>query len=152
MNKVRFLMIAVVALMALNIAILAFFLTRNKPARREGPKKVIIERLRFDVQQVAAYDALILKHRADIAPKDKALSDARQAIYSLLKTNSYAAKDSLTAVVGRLQIEVEQAHFAHFEGIKQLCRPDQRADFDALADDLAVYFPLKKGKRNNENQ
>jgi periplasmic protein CpxP/Spy len=152
MSKTRFLTLAVVALVALNVAVLAFLLVGRRPHRPPIVREIIVEHLHFDAQQVANYDRLIEKHRAEIDQKDTELVAARQAIYQLLKAEDFVKKDSLIAEVGRLQMAVEQIHFAHFQDIKKLCRPEQRANFDALVDNLAAYFPMKKGPKKNRKQ
>jgi periplasmic protein CpxP/Spy len=153
MNKTRFLTLAVVGLIALNIGMIAFFLSKKmQPHRGDGPRKIIVERLHFDQKQVGEYEKLIQKHRADIRQKEAELVAARQAIYNQLLDEDYSKNDSLTAQVGRLQTAVEQIHFAHFRDIKSLCRPDQIKDFDALVGDLAAYFPRSKGRKKFDNQ
>jgi hypothetical protein len=142
MNKTRFFWLAIIVLVALNLVTLF----RRMPPPPEGPRKIIIERLHFDKEQATAYGQLIEKHRADIRQKDEAIAAARQAIYSLLPGNDFSKKDSLIAEVGRLQTEVEQLHFAHFQDIKKLCREEQLADFAALSRDLEQLFNRPKPK------
>lgn len=143
MNKTRFLWVAIVALLLLNIVTL---FRLKPPPPPEGPRKIIIERLHFNQPQVAAYDQLIERHRADIQQKDEAIAAARQAIYSLLPGDDFSKKDSLIAEVGRLQAEVEHLHFAHFQDIKKLCRQDQLEDFAKLAAELEQLFNRPKPK------
>ena len=150
MNKTRFLKFAVTALVLLNIGSTAFFLMRKPPPN--GPKKIIIDRLHFDANQVADYEKLIKKHRTEIIQKDAELSAARQAIYQQLLMEDFSKKDSLIAQVGQLQEAVEQIHFAHFLELKNLCRADQQADFGALVSDLARYFPGQKRQKKLDNQ
>jgi hypothetical protein len=153
MNKTRFLTLAVIGLVLLNIGMVAFLLSGKMPPHKgEGPRKIIIERLRFDQKQVADYEKLIQKHRDDIRQKESELMAARQAIYNQLLGEDLSKKDSLTAQVGHLQTAVEQIHFAHFQDIKNLCRPDQKADFDALVGDLAQYFSREKPSQKRDNQ
>lgn len=150
MNKTRFLTLAVAALVLLNIGMAAFFLSGKMPP--DGPRKIIIERLRFDEKQVADYEKIIQKHRADIRQKEAEMMAARQAIYNQLLGEDFSKKDSLVAQVGQLQTAVEQIHFAHFQDIKSLCRAEQKADFDALVGDLATYFSREKHPKKPDNQ
>jgi periplasmic protein CpxP/Spy len=151
MNKTRFLIFSVVALILLNIAIVVFFMTQKNAPNSHGPRKIIIEHLHFDQKQVDDYENLIQKHQQDIRQKDIELTNARQVIYQQLLNDNFTKKDSLINQVGRLQIEVEQIHLAHFRDIKQLCKPEQLADFNGIVGDLATYFPSmsenKKGKK-----
>ncbi|MCC7246795.1 MAG: periplasmic heavy metal sensor [Saprospiraceae bacterium] len=145
MNKVRFLTWAVIALGLLNIALIAGFLLRKHPPRPdEGPRERIIKRLQFDESQAKAYNDLINGHRQAIRQKDDEIAAARQELYALLATNDTSARDSLIARVSALQAQVENIHFNHFNDIKQLCKPDQIANFNALAGELETLFGKNK--------
>jgi periplasmic protein CpxP/Spy len=113
---------------------------------------MIIERFNFNEKQRADFEILIKKHRVAIVQKDTELAVARQANYRQLLADGLSKKDSLAAEVGRLQTAVEQIHFAHFQEIKNLCRAEQKADFDALVGDLTNYFPGPKGRQKIDNQ
>jgi periplasmic protein CpxP/Spy len=152
MSKTRFLVLAVGALVLLNLVTLGYLFQDKLSSKQGGPRKVIIERLGFDEKQAAAYDLLIEKHRSAIRQKETELAATRQSIYQLLKADDFSKKDSLTTLVGELQMAVEQIHFAHFQDIKGLCKPEQRASFDALADELATFFPGKKGGKKHKSQ
>lgn len=114
---------------------------------QDGPKRVIIERLRFDAQQVAAYEKLILQHQQEVSAKTKEMGAARKALFELLKSDDFSKKDSLTTVVGEVQRQIETIHFQHFRDIKKLCKGEQMQAFKDLTSDLANYFsPKQKGK------
>lgn len=145
MNKTRFLIAAVLALMALNAVLLAALWRRpGRPALNEGPRTIIIGLLHFDAAQTVDYDRLVEKHRADIRQKDREMAQARQAMYRLLPGDDFSKKDSLIAEVGRLQTQIEHIHFAHFQDIKKLCRAEQLADFQTLTADLEHLFGKPK--------
>lgn len=146
MNKTRFLTGAVVVLALLNImALVALCSKPAHPAHNpEGPRKTIIARLRFDKQQIADYDILVEKHRADISQKDSAMTAVRKAIYHQLQSGDFSKKDSLIVQVGRLQSEIELIHLSHFQDIKNLCRAEQLEDFNKLAEDLFRLFGKQK--------
>jgi hypothetical protein len=144
MSKTKFLTGAVVILVLLNGAMLSMLWKRPAPPHLKGPRNIIIERLHFDKEQVAAYDKLVEKHRADIRQKDSEMAAARQAIYHQLQEDDFSEKDSLLAQVGRLQMEVEEIHLAHFQDIKGLCREEQVEDFRKLSTDLGRLFGKPK--------
>ncbi|MEI8136817.1 MAG: hypothetical protein WCH21_05775, partial [Bacteroidota bacterium] len=62
MNKTKFLSIAVIVLLLINLGILAAMFFRHGPppinnmASGEGSKKIIIDRLKFDAEQQKQYD------------------------------------------------------------------------------------------------
>jgi periplasmic protein CpxP/Spy len=149
MNKTRFLSITIALLALLNVVLLAALWKRPTPPPHEGPRKIIIERLQLDEAQVAAYDLLVAKHRADIQQKDTEMAAARQALYHQLQSNDFSKNDSLLAGIGRLQMKVEQIHLAHFQDIKNLCRGAQIPEFERLSSELERLFakPKRVGKK-----
>ena len=153
MSKSKFLTLAVVALFLLNAATLAFFFFKKPPppSMQDGPKKVIIERLHFDAQQVAEYEKLIAQHQQEVAAQEQEIGAAKKALYGQLRTDGFAKRDSLILVIGKLQGGMEIIHFQHFASLKKLCNAEQMDDFNALTADLADYFspqpkPGKRGK------
>ncbi|MCC6461984.1 MAG: hypothetical protein IT260_16035 [Saprospiraceae bacterium] len=150
MSKIRFLSLLVVALVLLDlIAAALFFSGKLPPPRREGPRRVILERLHFNEQQTAAYDKLIAAHRSAIRQKQDEMATAKQQLYAQLAGDSFPQKDSLIAHIGRLQQEIEQIHFSHFQDIKGLCQATVEQDeaFRALAGELGQYFGPPRHKK-----
>ncbi|WP_255156847.1 Spy/CpxP family protein refolding chaperone [Ferruginibacter sp. HRS2-29] len=150
MSKLKLLQIAVIGLLLINMAVLAW-LFYGKPDRpplgmagREGPADIIIERLHFDKQQVQAYDDLIQQHRSAIRRLDGEIRETKNELYKTLTKDASPTKDSLQEKLGALQKEIETVHYNHFLDIKKLCKPSQAAYFEQLTDDLAGYFsPVK---------
>jgi protein CpxP len=148
MNKTRLLTVAVVVLFLMNIGIISFLLL-NKPPRPdgerngEGPKRLVIERLRFDKDQVDRYDGLIEQHQKTMRAADDEIMQLKRELFSLLPSSDQSRKDSLIADINSVQRRIEYAHFDHFSGIRMICRPDQMNDFNALSRDLADLFSSK---------
>jgi hypothetical protein len=150
MSKERLLAVLVGVLVVLNVATVTMLLMGEHrppgpppppgPPGGGGPKGVIIERLHFDADQIKAYDALIEEHRAQIREKDEAMMTARRELYASLASPTLLQTDSLLATIAAVQRDVEGVNYAHFGHVRALCHPDQLADFDALATDLADYF------------
>lgn len=141
MTRARLLSIAVLVLVALNLITLGVLVFRKPPhpahGKHEGPKAVIIERLKFDADQVVAYEGLIHDHRGKIDALDERMMELRGRLYG---AHDALPKDSLIAMIGRTQGEIERTHADHFGLIRTLCRPDQLPLFDAMTKDLAGYF------------
>ncbi|MBL7784229.1 MAG: periplasmic heavy metal sensor [Saprospiraceae bacterium] len=142
MNRSRFLMIMVVALVLLNIGTLAFFRWGKMPPppRPQQFRNTIVEKLHFDTPQATAYDQLITNHRSKISATEAEIKSAKEQLYSLLSTEQYATKDSLISRIGALHQEIEQIHFEHFQAIKGLCKGDQIQLFNQLTGELAHFF------------
>lgn len=142
MNKLKFLTIASILLLCLNIGLITYIVFGKKhPPIHEGPRDIIIEKLHFDQQQVAKYDTLIAKHRKDIRAKNQAILELRKTLYNSINTSpNPKLKDSLMLEVGKTRAAIEQIHFAHFEDIKALCNDTQQQYFVELTSELADYF------------
>ncbi len=150
MTRTRLLSIAVLVLVLLNMATLAALFFRKAPhpehRKHQGPKAIIIERLKFDEGQVALYEELIRDHRSRIDELDKRMMELRGRLYDVSDPQS---ADPIIDLIGETQGEIERIHTDHFGRIRALCRADQLPLFDALTKDLAGYFrpgpaPLKE--------
>jgi periplasmic protein CpxP/Spy len=153
MSKIKLLSIAVIGLLAINIAVIGYLLLRKPPMppigmpqseKKEGPKKIIIDKLHFDKEQVTAYEALIVGHRESVKGLKDSISNTKNNLYQSLKTENFTGKDSLIHLLGFLQKRIELVHYEHFTQIKKLCKPEQMADFNTLTNELAFYFTTEK--------
>lgn len=133
---------------------LLLFLLFGKP-RKDGrfgedrPKNMVIEKLRFDKNQITEYEKLIQKHRRQIREKDNEILKLKNELYSDLKNSQQnpAKNDSIIAKIADVQKQVEYIHFQHFLEIKKLCRPEQKADFDQLAGEISAIFSMRPPHR-----
>ncbi len=143
MNKVKFLTISSLALLAANL-MLIWFLVSHRPHRPEqdGPKQMVIEKLSLDGEQIKAYDKLIDWHKAEMKTTRMQMADLKNKLYSTLvaDTSNTAQKDSLINKIGTLQMEIENIHYKHFSDIKLLCKPEQQKAFADLSLEIAKLF------------
>lgn len=148
MNKNKLLIVLIAALLLSNILLVVFMMKGRGPGHHGppnhkggGPRDLIIERLHFDAAQTTKYDTLIKKHRSDLSGYEETLLELKTNLYSNLKnkTDKATIYYSIDAIA-KVQAEIEHVHYAHFEGIKNLCKPDQLKDFDKLAEELARIF------------
>jgi len=145
MNKVKVLAIFSVGMFVINL-VLIWVLVFNKPPhpKNEGPKRIIIEKLHFDASQKEKYEELIKWHKSSIRKLDAQMMALKNQLYLSLQTGkSVNATDSLITEIGKVQIEIEQTNYKHFQDIKQLCKPDQLTYFDELCNDIATLFARK---------
>jgi periplasmic protein CpxP/Spy len=148
MNKTRLLTIAILALLAINISILAFLFFGRPPqpshrgpaAGQGGPSRVIIDKLHFDEKQVARYEVLIEQHQAGVKPLNEEIMKIKSKLYATLADETATGQDSLINRLGGLQMQMENVHYDHFLEIKKLCTPEQLAYFNSLSGELAKYF------------
>ncbi len=152
MSKIKLLSIAVIGLLLTNAGIVGFLLLKKPPVpiegmppgKREGPRKIIIERLHFDKAQVAEYELLIKEHRKLVRELKDSISDTKNTLYQSLTTDNFNGKDSLTGLLSMLQKRIESVHYDHFAQIKKLCKPEQMEAFNKLTNDLAYYFTTER--------
>lgn len=148
MTKLFVARIAALSMLVINI-ILIGLMVFHKPHRGGSPREMIIEKLDFGTDQISAYDELIKNHRLQLGDVEKEINLLKNVLYSsLIETDNPGTKDSLFAVLGSMQSEVEHIHYSHFEEIKSLCKPDQIPAFNAMTKELSSYFsppkPMKK--------
>lgn len=153
MSKIKLLTIAVIGLLIVNLATVAFLLLRKPfqhpegrpPMEQAGPKNIIIDKLHFDKEQVAQYESLIEQHQAKIKSLNDSINIAKNELYSTLTSENFTGKDSLIERLGLLQKQVELTHYNHFASILAICKPDQIEAFNNLTKELAGFFaPVKK--------
>lgn len=153
MSKIKLLTIAVIGLLLVNLGFVAFLFFKKPPHKpkgrppmgQAGPKKIIIDRLDFDKEQVAQYDQLIKEHQVAIKSLEDSIKYAKNDLYRSLTDENNTGKDSLIANLGLLQRQIELTHYQHFESIKKICHPDQLTYFNELTKELARFFaPGKK--------
>jgi periplasmic protein CpxP/Spy len=152
MNKVKLWRLISILLVVSNL-ILLWFLVFHKPnGPRPGRQQhVIIKKLKFDKNQVEAYQKLIEGHRTIISKSDEQLTALKTQLYKTMQSvQTNADADSLIHEIAKIQMQVEQTHYNHFEDIKQLCKPDQVPAFDSLCVDLSNLFGKPKKRREKD--
>jgi periplasmic protein CpxP/Spy len=148
MNKIRFLSILSAVLLLSNLAMIGFVLLRKPPPKNRGPRNIVIEKLHFDEQQIAAYDAMIGAHREIIKSKNEEILKLKKDLYDgLNQSPNPFKKDSLLLEISKVQSHIEQTHYLHFEAIKALCKENQRQYFEQLTTELTVYFGSDKKRK-----
>lgn len=148
MNKNRLLIFLIAGLLISNILLVVFMMKGRGPGHHgpphhkgEGPRELIIERLHLDAAQITKYDTLIQKHRSNLKEYEETLLELKKNLYSNLKNKTdkatiYYSIDG----IAKVQAEIEHVHYAHFEDIKNLCKPEQQKYFDELVNELARIF------------
>jgi periplasmic protein CpxP/Spy len=139
-TKTRFWQITAAALLLINLGLLWHNSRQRPPHRPDALRNRVIDLLHLDAAQVQHYDTLIQQHRTQIRNHEQALLGAKKQLYSLLVSNDTSARDSLTVRIGQIQMDIEKTHFDHFSAVKQLCRPDQLADFQKITDEMLHFF------------
>ena len=146
MTKTKILYSIIGVLVVLNTCILVVGLINHPPRpddfRADNPKDIIVSRLNLDAQQQIQFEKSMHKHHAQIEKLDDSIGHVRTQLCHLLvsQTPDLVRKRELIAQYMRIQSEVEETHWQHFTEIKQLCHPNQLADFARLTDDIPQLF------------
>jgi periplasmic protein CpxP/Spy len=150
MSKLTLVSLVAGVLLLINL-LLAGILFFKKPERHHPPdkRKIIIERLRFDQQQEKDFENLVQIHRSEIRSNDEAIRELKNQLYAtLILERKIGYRDSILAAIGKRQINIELAHFKHFQEIQKLCRPDQIRDFEAFSQELSNLFSPPRPPRH----
>lgn len=140
-QSLLYLVLALLLLINLMLTAFIFFNRPGRPPRHHGPRNMIIERLHFDDQQVSEFENLIQIHRSEIKSNEAAIGELKNQLYkTLILEREKGFNDSLIHEIGKRQMRIEEAHFRHFKGIQQLCRPDQIRAFESLSEELSALF------------
>ncbi|MES2240707.1 MAG: hypothetical protein V4497_10670 [Bacteroidota bacterium] len=158
MTKIKVLIVSVITLVVLNVSMIVFFMTlkpRLEGGDKDGPRRIIIEKLHFDKRQQEKYAVLIQEHRGTIETIENQIRQTKENLYSQLSTPEINenAKDSLINVLANYQKQIEKTHFDHFQKIKSLCdSPEQKEDFKALVKQLGKLFSGSRRPQPEENR
>lgn len=140
MNKLRFFTMTTIVLLAVNIFLL-WKMSGNGIPPRDRPRNAVIERLGFDEEQVKKYDVLIQEHRKRVKQYNDEFRQLKNALYGTLSAaEGKINTDSLVALMGMKQQEIEKLHYSHFQDIHALCTPEQEEKFQQLTGDIAAIF------------
>lgn len=156
MNKIKVLSYSVVVLVILNLGIIVFFMIikpREIQSFRNGPRVMIIERLRFDDQQRKQFRVLIEEHKLKMESLETQILRTKEKLYLQLSESkeNLKVKDSLIGVLGDFQKEIEMARFNHFKEIRKICNtPEQKEYFKELTNELARKIPQQNLKPKNK--
>ena len=155
MNKSKILSLLVIVMLIINIGIISYFVFMNKENsishQKRMPREIVIEKLSFNQEQIAAYDETIKRHQNAIRTLDDSIRNKKNQLYSRLKNNASEIdkNDSLVIELGNYQKQIETTHFNHFIEIKNICKPEQLDDFNSLTSELSKIF---SGKRKPKHE
>jgi len=151
MNKVKILSILSISLLLINLFLVGFMISNKPPNQgKDGPRNIIIEKLKFNENQIVEYDKLIKWHRTEMTKSEEELKSLKNQLYSTLtKDSANYLKDSLISEINKVQYRIESIHYKHFMDIKKLCTKDQEPAYIELTTEIASLFG---GPRNRREQ
>ncbi len=158
-DKNKILAIAVVALLVINIGLLAFLwlhrphMPPNPPERERGdimdkerdrmpddkdrkvltqggPKEFLSHELNFSDKQIQDYDKLIEQHQKDIKAIRESMQKDRDSFWDGLSGSG--SPESAASKIGDDQKQLELITFNHFKKVRELCTDEQKKKFDKV--------------------
>ncbi|WPR72842.1 hypothetical protein SLW70_06860 [Flavobacterium sp. NG2] len=159
MNKIKVLTYSLIVLVIFNISMIVFFKI-IKPRDcggnfRNGPRKMIIEKLHFNEDQQKQLEASIEMHIEKVKSFEKQIQQTKENLYAQLSQPKVdiKAKDSLINVLGDIQKQIETSRFNHFKKIREICNtPEQKEDFKELTVELSKMFSHRRMSSIKDNQ
>jgi hypothetical protein len=152
----RKLTIGIIALLAVNLLILAFFFTKHRDdfkrgdEARKNPREMVVKKLDFDSGQEASFNALVDIHKKQIMHNDSLIWSVKTQIFDALSDDKIKNVDSLASQIGELQEGIEVSHYNHFMKVKALCREDQIQKFNELSKELSKMFSERRRGRKDK--
>jgi protein CpxP len=151
-----------IVLVILNLVLLSFIVF--KPRRNghrmplgqmnEGPARFIIEQLRFNKDQEAAFIALKQAHRDSIENIQRQGRELRHSFFEGLKQDSTLSSttENLAKQIAANQERIELVTYKHFEAVKKLCDPKQKQVFNEIIQEVLMRMaphpgPPRPGER-----
>ncbi len=149
-NKI--LTIAVVLLLIVNIALVAFMIQgRKKGAARHGsgkgdPSEMMAKELNMTEQQKKDHKLLKEEHFKNIKPLFDSVKAAKTAFFSLLKDSvvSDSILNTYSQRISERQAAIDKLTFAHFKRIRNLFTAEQQPKFDAF-----VQKMMQRGRKDS---
>ncbi|MEO5946913.1 MAG: hypothetical protein ABIP79_08860 [Chitinophagaceae bacterium] len=151
----KFLVIAVILLLIVNIALVAFMVMgKNKKTQsgHEGGKAAfekMVKELGMNETQKKEFDSLREAHFAAIRPLFDSIRTTRQALYSLIKEETL--NDSLVSVysnsITERQSLADKLTINHFRTVRKMFTGDVLKKYDEM-----VQKMLQRGKRDSSNK
>lgn len=139
----RFLVAMIAGLLISNILLVGFLINKsnNHPVRKL-PKTLIINRLKFNSNQIDLYENLIKNHREAINPTRNKIKKNKKLLYRGLNNNE-KINDSIFSIIKVLNNKIELINYNHFMDIRNICDDNQLKLFNDLSKDLNRIFSKK---------
>jgi Spy/CpxP family protein refolding chaperone len=136
MKANKFLTIAVVLLLLVNVAMLVFLLKgrshHEMKNRGGGPFEMMVKELNMTEQQQTDFKKLKEEHFAAIRPVFDSVKTLKKSLFGLIKEET--ANDSLvnkySALISEQQAKIDKYTINHFRKVRTLFSGDQQKKFD----------------------
>ena len=148
MTKNKLLTFLVIGLICSNLILVGFLFFRrmHHPPR---PKHLIIEKLKFDKEQIQKFESIIKIHRDKVMEEENKILSIKKELYGNLGTNVQpSVNDSLVNEISKVTTGIENIHLNHFREIKSLCKENQIAAYNDLTKEFSDLFNRGRRKKH----
>lgn len=144
MNKDNFYRIVIVALLLLNVAMLAYLWSGPRSPHGEmragppRPDELIHERLQLTDRQTEQFDELKHDHHSHMLKLQEQAAGLHEKLYRLLQnpTPDTAERNNILAQLQHNYQQKELITFNHFQKLRSILTDEQKARFDELVGEL----------------
>lgn len=149
----KFLVVAVILLLVVNIALVAFMVMgkNKKPQAKDGksPFDKMVNDLGMNETQKKEFDSLREAHFATIRPLFDSIRTTRQSLYSLIKEETL--NDSLVSAysnnITEKQSRADKLTINHFRTVRKMFTGDALIKYDEM-----VQKMMQRGKKDSSNR
>lgn len=136
-NKFRILWVAIVALVVLNIGMMAWF---TFFAHRPGPpQRLFLEQeLSFDDKQKESYRLMREEHFMKARSIKEHVKMMKEAFFKAMADSSIADEElrKKALAISSEASELDLLTFKHFQQVRQMCTPEQKEKFDEIIEEV----------------
>ena len=141
-----------IALLCLNLALIAFFFLMAPPHPKYGPMgKKATEILHFSAQQEKQFLEYANQHKQQMKAYNKEQRQLVEQYFTpLTTTNSTTPSDSLLTAIKQLEQQKIQSTYQHFQEIKAFLEEDQLDNFEDFVNNSLLRVLQGRKKRRHQ--
>lgn len=137
--QIKWLIGAVVALVVINIALVAFvWLRKDGNAQQRGgdAREYLIKTLSLNEQQQKTFDSLRDGHFEKMKGYNEQMHHLKDALFEQLKSAGNPSADSIAQKIGQMQTKIDLETFNHFSQLRAILTKEQAEKFDNTIQDV----------------
>jgi len=145
MNNVRFLKIALVIMVLINIVTIGYLwigrpgggMQAHDAGDNRGPFRFLCDKLQLDPKQVSTYEELRNEHHNAVVKYQEHSHQLRDLYFALMQSlpiDSMKVKQYADSIAAD-QKQIELLTFYHFTKLRAICNPEQQKIFDNVIGD-----------------
>ncbi len=159
-TKSRIYVILILIMVILNIVLIGLFIKgpfwklRGDKSRAENRVEFFLERkLDLSKKQIKAYRDLRITHFKNTKEHFNDVKTLKKSLFKLVGTeNNQTEKQELLQQIAIKNKVIDSLTFHHFEALRELCGPSQKAKFDHIIEEVLVKMDRRGPFRNRRRR